>query len=74
MSARAKWGHLPPEGQGDRLQMRRVALRLWVLCWLMLVWILLWGTVSAANVISGLAIALIITAAMIQTIVIRSPD
>ena len=27
MSARAKWGHLPPEGQGDRLQMRRVALR-----------------------------------------------
>ena len=61
MSARAKGGHLPPEGQGDRLQMRRVALRLWVLCWLMLVWILLWGTVSAANVISGLAIALIIT-------------
>ena len=68
MSARAKWGHSPgkpgahpPEGQGDRLQVRRVALRLWVLCWLIIVWILLWGTVSAANVISGLAIALIIT-------------
>lgn len=41
--------------------MRRIALRAWVLCWLMLVWILLWGTVSAANVLSGLAIALLIT-------------
>jgi multicomponent Na+:H+ antiporter subunit E len=41
--------------------MRRVALRTWLLFWLMLVWILLWGTVSAANIISGLAIALIIT-------------
>ena len=68
MSARAKWGHSPgkpgahpPEGQGDRLQMRRVALRAWVLFWLMLVWILLWGTVSAANIVSGLAIALVIT-------------
>jgi multicomponent Na+:H+ antiporter subunit E len=38
-----------------------VALRTWLLFWLMLVWILLWGTVSAANIISGLAIALIIT-------------
>jgi multicomponent Na+:H+ antiporter subunit E len=61
MSARAKWGHLPPEGQRDRLQMRRVALRAWVLFWLMLVWLLLWGTVSAANIVSGLAIALVIT-------------
>ena len=41
--------------------MRRVALRAWVLLWLMLVWILLWGTVSAANIVSGLAIALVIT-------------
>jgi multicomponent Na+:H+ antiporter subunit E len=41
--------------------MRRTALRVWVLCWLILVWILLWGTVSAANVLSGLAIALVIT-------------
>jgi multicomponent Na+:H+ antiporter subunit E len=41
--------------------MRRVALRTWLLFWLMLVWILLWGTVSAANITSGLAIALIIT-------------
>jgi multicomponent Na+:H+ antiporter subunit E len=41
--------------------MRRVALRVWVLFWLMLVWILLWGTVSAANIVSGLAIALVIT-------------
>jgi multicomponent Na+:H+ antiporter subunit E len=41
--------------------MRGVALRVWVLCWLILVWMLLWGTVSAANVISGLAIALMIT-------------
>jgi multicomponent Na+:H+ antiporter subunit E len=41
--------------------MRRVALRAWVLLWLMLVWILLWGNVSAANVVSGLAIALVVT-------------
>jgi multicomponent Na+:H+ antiporter subunit E len=41
--------------------MRRIALRAWVLCWLMFVWILLWGTVSAANILSGLAIALLIT-------------
>jgi len=41
--------------------MRRVALRVWVLIWLMLVWILLWGTFSAANVLSGLAVASVIT-------------
>jgi multicomponent Na+:H+ antiporter subunit E len=41
--------------------MRRIALRVWVLVWLMLVWILLWGTVSAANILSGLAVALIVT-------------
>jgi multicomponent Na+:H+ antiporter subunit E len=41
--------------------MRRTALRAWVLCWLVLVWILLWGTVSAANIVSGLAVALVIT-------------
>jgi multicomponent Na+:H+ antiporter subunit E len=41
--------------------MRRIALRAWVLCWLILVWILLWGTLSAANVLSGLAVALLIT-------------
>lgn len=41
--------------------MRRFLLRAWVLCWLILVWILLWGTVSAANILSGLAIALVIT-------------
>jgi len=41
--------------------MRRTLLRAWVLCWLILVWILLWGSVSAANILSGLTIALIIT-------------
>ncbi|HEX2283236.1 MAG TPA: Na+/H+ antiporter subunit E [Mycobacterium sp.] len=41
--------------------MRRAALRAWVLCWLTLVWILLWGSVSAANIVSGLAVALMIT-------------
>jgi multicomponent Na+:H+ antiporter subunit E len=30
-------------------------------CWLVLVWILLWGNISAANILSGLAIALLIT-------------
>ena len=41
--------------------MRKYLLRAWVLCWLTLVWMLLWGTVSAANVLSGLAVALVIT-------------
>ncbi|WP_284234905.1 Na+/H+ antiporter subunit E [Mycobacterium antarcticum] len=36
-------------------------MRIWVLCWLTLVWMLLWGNVSAANVVSGLAVALVIT-------------
>ncbi|AQA02057.1 Na+/H+ antiporter subunit E [Mycobacterium sp. MS1601] len=40
---------------------RLVALRLWVLIWLTLVWLLLWGDVSAANVLSGLAVGLLIT-------------
>ncbi len=41
--------------------MRAIALRGWILCWLILVWILLWGNISAANILSGLAIALLIT-------------
>ncbi|CAN5624471.1 Na+/H+ antiporter subunit E [soil metagenome] len=41
--------------------MRRPSLRVWVLVWLTLVWILLWGSVSVANILSGLAIALLIT-------------
>ncbi|WP_082929434.1 MULTISPECIES: Na+/H+ antiporter subunit E [Mycobacteriaceae] len=45
----------------DRWPMRRILLRLWVLCWLILVWTLLWGTVSAANILGGLVVALIIT-------------
>jgi multicomponent Na+:H+ antiporter subunit E len=40
---------------------RKLTLRLWALCWLTLVWLLLWGTVSIANVISGLAVAAAIT-------------
>jgi multicomponent Na+:H+ antiporter subunit E len=40
--------------------MRRVVLRAWVFCWLILVWILLWGTFSAANLLSGLAVATVI--------------
>jgi multicomponent Na+:H+ antiporter subunit E len=41
--------------------MRTIALRVWVVCWLILVWVLLWGTVSAANILSGLLVALVIT-------------
>jgi multicomponent Na+:H+ antiporter subunit E len=33
----------------------------WVLCWLTLVWVLLWGKLSAANILGGLAIAMVIT-------------
>lgn len=41
--------------------MRKLTLRVWILCWLTLVWILLWGTFSAANIASGLMVALVIT-------------
>ena len=41
--------------------MRTITLRVWMLCWLILVWVLLWGTISAANILSGLALALVIT-------------
>ena len=41
--------------------MRKATLRIWTLCWLMLVWILLWGTFSVANIASGLMVALVIT-------------
>ena len=51
MSARAK----------NRPATRKLLLRAWVLCWLTLVWMLLWGNVSAANVLSGLAVAMVIT-------------
>jgi multicomponent Na+:H+ antiporter subunit E len=43
------------------LRMRHVTLRVWTLITLVLVWILLWGQFSAANVLSGLAVALLIT-------------
>ncbi|MGV0787875.1 Na+/H+ antiporter subunit E [Mycolicibacterium sp. XJ2] len=41
--------------------MRSVALRVWIFCWLVFVWILLWGTFSAANVLSGVAVAALVT-------------
>lgn len=41
--------------------MRRLTLRVWIVCWLVLVWVLLWGNISAANLLSGLAVALVIT-------------
>jgi multicomponent Na+:H+ antiporter subunit E len=40
---------------------RTWTLRIWTLVWLTLVWLLLWGTVSVANVLSGLVVALGIT-------------
>ncbi|MGV9802547.1 Na+/H+ antiporter subunit E [Mycobacterium sp. NPDC003449] len=41
--------------------MRRLLLRAWTLAFLVMVWVLLWGDVSAANIASGLAVALLIT-------------
>jgi multicomponent Na+:H+ antiporter subunit E len=41
--------------------MRRIALRALVLCWLTLVWVLLWGHITVANVVAGLAVAVGIT-------------
>lgn len=40
---------------------RHWLLRIWVVLWLVLVWLLLWGSVSVANVLSGLTLALLIT-------------
>jgi multicomponent Na+:H+ antiporter subunit E len=42
-------------------RMRHVTLRVWTLIWLTMVWILLWGNISVANIIGGLAVALVIT-------------
>ncbi len=44
-----------------RPQMRHVALRVWLLCFLMMVWVLLWGQITVANMVSGLAVAVLIT-------------
>lgn len=41
--------------------MRKAALRIWTLCFLTLVWILLWGTFSVGNIVGGLVVALVIT-------------
>ena len=41
--------------------MRSPLLRLWVLCWLMLVWVLLWGKATPANIIGGFAVGLVVT-------------
>ena len=41
--------------------MRKWTLRVWVLVWLTLVWVLLWGTPSPANILGGLAIAIVVT-------------
>lgn len=51
MSARAK----------KRPQLRHLALRTWLLLFLMLVWVLLWGHVTVANMASGLIVAVGIT-------------
>lgn len=50
-----------PTGVDKRPALRWWTLRAWMLIWLMLVWILLWGDFSAANAISGLALAVAIT-------------
>ena len=46
---------------GGGAAMRSRLLRAWVLCWLMLVWVLLWGKATPANIIGGFAVALVIT-------------
>ncbi|MDS1116101.1 Na+/H+ antiporter subunit E [Gordonia westfalica] len=37
---------------------REVGVRLWTIAWLAFVWVLLWGTVSWANVIGGVVLAI----------------
>jgi len=41
--------------------MRRYALRVWAMCWLVLVWVLLWGNASVPNIVGGLIVAVLIT-------------
>lgn len=41
--------------------MKSVLLRVWVLCWLVMVWILLWGNASPGNMLGGLLVALVVT-------------
>jgi multicomponent Na+:H+ antiporter subunit E len=40
---------------------RKYGLRISLVCWLTAVWVLLWGTLSPANILGGLAVALLIT-------------
>lgn len=42
--------------------MRRYLLQAWTLFFLVLVWNLLWGDISAANILAGLAVAVLIVA------------
>ncbi|MBJ7324175.1 MAG: Na+/H+ antiporter subunit E [Rhodococcus sp.] len=39
---------------------RSFLLRIWTLGWLTAIWVLLWGNVSAANILGGLAVGLLI--------------
>lgn len=39
---------------------REVAARLWTIAWLTAVWVLLWGTISWANIIAGVVLAVAI--------------
>ncbi|MDH6243914.1 Na+/H+ antiporter subunit E [Mycobacterium sp. OTB74] len=41
--------------------MRQHLARVGLICWLAVVWVLLWGDASAANILDGLALALLIT-------------
>lgn len=39
---------------------REVGVRLWTLGWLTFVWVLLWGTISWANILAGLVVAVVV--------------
>ncbi|MCX6468425.1 Na+/H+ antiporter subunit E [Williamsia herbipolensis] len=39
---------------------REIAVRLWTIGWLTFVWVLLWGTISWANILGGVAVAVVI--------------
>ncbi|UXA20516.1 Na+/H+ antiporter subunit E [Mycobacterium sp. SMC-4] len=41
--------------------MRKYGLRIGLVFWLTVVWVLLWGTLSAANILGGLAVAILVT-------------
>jgi multicomponent Na+:H+ antiporter subunit E len=51
-----------PDERGGRALARRVRARLPSVLWLALIWVLLWGTFTVASLVSGIVVAVLVTA------------